>query len=222
MSSVQAIEARYLPLIAAARAAAEERRDAAWLGELPHTLCGFPVRPLTLGDLIALRLSDNAFVCAVPPPADPAEASAFWAAHACVVLWRLSPDYSPAPAARAAFLSRPALRALDGLALHAAVEAFLRDTFADRPQPVVTGDSAPAVPPTVAASFAACWIHELAEAYGWPPATVLALPLAQIFQLRQLLRLSATLAAGQKPLPAGDEADRLAAAAFAEIAALQP
>jgi hypothetical protein len=218
--TIPEIEARYLPQIAAARAAAEERRDLAWLPEYPQHLCGFPIRPLSLSDFLALRLAGNAYVCAVPPPADPVDAAAFWAAHAVVVLWRLSPDYSPSPAAREAFLRRPALLALDGLALHAAVEEFLRETFADRPLPVKKVGGADVVPPTVAASFAACWIHELAEAYGWPPATVLALPLAQIFQIRQLLRLSATLAAGKTPLPAGDEADRLEAAAFAEIAAL--
>lgn len=209
------IEAHYLPRIAAARAAAEERRDEAWL-DVPHDLCGLPTRAMTLADYLALHAAGNAHLCDHP---EPANAAAFWALHDGVLLWRLSLDYQPATEARAKFAQR--LRAADIGAMHEAIIVYIRDLFADRPKNIQREDEKAHAPIVLPASFAACWIHDFGQAYGWPPTTTLAMPLPQIFQLRQLLKFEATLKAGQRPMPT-DEADVLAARCFAEIAALEP
>lgn len=213
------IEAHYLPLIAQARAEAGARRDAAWIA-FPRTLAGIPVRTMTLEDYLALFLAGNAHLCAVEPPADEAEALAWWAAHDGVFLWRLSPEYAPDPAARDRWIARYQVASLDLARLHPEILDYLRELFADRPRPVIVHDAA-RVPPSIAASFAACWIHDFAAAYGWSDTHTLAMPLPRIFQLRNLQRLEAALRAKQSPPPAADEADELAAACFAEIVALQ-
>lgn len=216
MPTIPEIESRYLPQIAAARAAAEERRDEAWLPEVPHTVAGVPVRALTPRDYLTLVAIGNAYLAPVAPPAEPAA----WHAHSAQFLWVLSADYRPGDGAAARRWSAKHIRPLDPLAVHTAIEEYLQLMFADRPRPVETEADAAAAPLTVPASWLACWVHEFAQAYGWSPAEVLALSFPQIFQLRQLLRFEASLKRGERPPPAGDEADLLAAACFAEIAAL--
>lgn len=212
------VEAHYLPRIAAARAAEDARRDEAWLG-LALPLCGVPARPMSLADFLALRLAGNAHVCANIEPAEGENMEAFWARHDGVFLWRISPDYRPSASALAAFIERHQIYRLDLGRLHHEIDDYLRVTFADRIKPVRVEGQAHA-PLSVAASFAACWIHDFSSAYGWTAPEVLDLPLAQIFQLRHLMLLEATIKAGKRPFPAGDESDQLAAQCFAEIAAL--
>lgn len=213
-----AIEAHYLPLIAAARTAAEERRDEAWL-DVPHEICGLPTRAMTLSDYLALHAAGNAYLTAVDEPDLPAARRNFWALHSGILLWRLSPEYRPCAKARDTFIKKR-LVGRDIPTVRLGVEAFIREMFADRVRPVKVEARADHAPLTVPASFAACWIHDLATAYGWTDAHILALSLPRIFQLRQLLLIESRLKNGGKVLPSGDEADRLAAAAFSEIAAL--
>jgi hypothetical protein len=221
--TIAEIDAHYLPKITAAKAKAEERRDAAWLA-IPAAICGVPVRPMTLADYLALHLAGNAHVCANAGPGEVEGSAAFWAMHDGIFLWRISVAYAPSAEAREAFMARHQVAAIDLIELHAAIADYLRAIFADRPAPPATTSTAEndQVPLSIAASFAACWIHDFAAAYGWIDEHVLAMPLPRIFQLRHLLRVDADLKAGRRPRPAGDEADSLAAAAFAEIAALAP
>ncbi len=214
-----AIEAHYLPLIAQARTAAESRRDEAWL-DVPHPICGLAVRALTLADFLALRAAGNAhFTAAATPPAEPLAAARFWSAHHAQLLWWLCPAYRPGASAERERWILDRIAPLPFEKLHAEVMAYLAATFADCPAPV-QAEGASAAPASLGASFAACWVHDFSAAYGWPPAVILGLPLAQIFQLLHLQRHDALLKTGRTPAPSGDEADRLAAAAFSEIAAL--
>ncbi len=216
-----AIDAHYLPLMAAAAQTAAERRDGAWLFQLERTVCGVPVRAMTLADLIALRLSGNAHVTPLQPAAEE-DPVAFWAKHSCIFLWRISCGYRASREALVDWQRRHDIAGLDFEVLHREITAYIAEAFADWPRPLkVEGESSP-VSGRLGVGFAACWIHDFAQAYGWTAAETLALPLPALFQLRRLLQVEADIKAGRDPLPVGDEVDRLAAAAFAEIEALSP
>jgi hypothetical protein len=149
-----------------AEAAKEERdtRSEAWL-DVPLSICGVSIRPLTLRRYSILTAAGNAFVCGTAPSA--ADIGQF--------LWVLSDRFTFDTHDRDRFLKSIASVTV-GAAL-VEIYAHLEAVFFDAP----TGGKSDGKPYNGA--IEASIIHRLAKEYGWGAQQVLDLPMAQIFQL---------------------------------------
>lgn len=214
---IAAIESEYDTRIAAALREAEERRDAI-LVQIPFEICGVPLRILTLDDYLTLSVQGNAHVCAVPVPDKPAEAAHFWTTHDLMLMWYLSPEFSPAPLARTAFFKRAAL--FDPVERAHGVGEYLRSVFADAPRGSTVAPGAVPPPDPVGVSFAIHWIGTIAERFPWSRAEIRALPLPELFQYLRLIAAERRAALGKPPVVLEAEVSRLWAEKLKQINAL--
>lgn len=186
--------AKFTPLIEAAQRRESEQLDAAFFAEFPRKIDGIPVRPLTLRDYLAHRVSMNPYVIGgeVMPH------------HAMQFIWVQSLAYragdEKALEKWAAAIARRHLLSN----LHQGVADFIADTF------MLAGGSGRRTegePERI--SQASYLIDRLASAYGWTPAIILALPLQQIFQLTRVMDGRKSAEAGKPPANFFGESDRL-------------
>lgn len=146
------------------------RRDAVFL-DLPETLCGFPVVPMTARHLAILTHCRNGFVCGgeIAPE------------HIAQVLWCLSPDYSPTDPKRRDKIVTSVAALRYGKAV-AEIRAHVDAVFMDSP----AGESGK--PSESYNSWIAGLVDLLAKEYGWTQREIVNLPLACVFQYVRLIR----------------------------------
>lgn len=138
-------------------------RQAAFL-DVPETVCGLPVAPLTLRHLAILDAIGSPFMCGgVPTPADVG-----------AVLWVLSPDYSPRSKwKRSARLRK--CRSLNYGQAVAELDGYFAESFQDAP-----GGSG--VESKSYYAFTVAIIDIIAHEYGWSRTAILDLKLKEAFQ----------------------------------------
>jgi hypothetical protein len=203
---IASIEAEYESRIAAALRETEERRDAI-LVDVPFEICGVPIRVLTFDDYLTLSVQGNAHVCSLPVPEDEVTAANFWTTHDLMLIWYLSPQFSPSANARAAFFKQAVL--FDPVERAQGVGEYMRAVFADAPRgPTVKPGEAPP-PDPVGVSFAIHWIATLAARFPWSRAEIRSLPLPELFQYLRLISAERRAAAGKAPIVFDAEVSRL-------------
>jgi hypothetical protein len=202
MTPAEQIQADYAPRLAAAAARdvaamaeADNRRVGAVL-EVPHDVCGIPLRAMTLVDYAALIVSGNAHATPAQEPESDEDRLAFWASHNLAFLWLLSPDYvGGKPKVRDKFISRHAHLPL--LEVARGINEYLADTFADAPRKshdeddAQPGTSKPLNP--IRAGFPIHWQHRIAMNYGWTRAEIRSVPLKELFQHLSLIEAEAAI-----------------------------
>lgn len=134
-----------------------------------------PVKPLSLRLLLVLDQMNSVFVTGKFP--------SVWedniGAEIRRFLWAVSMEFTPDEKARRAFIKK--VDDLDAGEVLAGIRDYVGAAFADAPGNAETKQDAPY------ASTAAQMIDAFADAYGWLPETVLEMPLAQLWQLRNCI-----------------------------------
>lgn len=198
MTTAEQIQAEYAPRLAAAAARdvaamaeADTRRIGAVL-DVPHEVCGIPLRAMTLVDYSALIVAKNPHVCAIPEPEDEDARRSFWASNNLALLWLLSPDYVAGdPPAVEAFAIKHADLSL--LEVTIGIAEYLADTFADAPRPRGGEEGEMKRPDPVRAGFPVYWLHRIACTYGWTREEIRALPLKELFQHLSIIEAEALM-----------------------------
>jgi len=205
MTTAEQIQAEYAPKLRAAadrdlaaHAESDTRRVGAIL-DVPHDVCGIPLRAMTMVDYAALVVAGNAHATPTPQPEADADRLKFWASHNLVFLWLLSPDFVAGDAkARDKFVSRKAHLSL--LDVAHGISEYLRDTFADAPRSQRVAGEVES-PDPIKAGFPIHWQHRLASNYGWTRAEIRALPLKELFQHLNLIEAEAAMKNAGRLLP---------------------
>jgi hypothetical protein len=215
MKTVQEIEASYAARIREAYERALTTRDEAFV-DAPFSVCGIPLRAMSLTAYLHLIAAGNAYVTSALAPEDDAEALRFWAAHNAQFLWVLCEYYKAGDTkARDAFV-RDSVAFAPFEAITTGIRDYLQETFFDAPRKITDPSAAPTHDP-LRVSFAAVQIHRLASTYGWSLAEILAAPLKQTFQLLRLIRFEEQVKSGKTGLGTTDESDHLWAEMLQEI-----
>jgi hypothetical protein len=157
---------------AVGKAEAEEasRRDLSLHAEVHLEICGVAVCQLTPRHLLRLFACDSPFVTGAAHSGE----------HIGLFLWIVSPEFTPDPEARRAFIERtidlPGQTTLD------AINDYLESALMDRP----AGNSSPRVP---IVSGIASLCHRFAAAYRWDDELTLDKPIARLYQYLRLITL---------------------------------
>jgi hypothetical protein len=154
-----------IPGLQDAVAAERFQRNADFL-DLPEKICGVPVRPLTVRDVVKLDTIDSPFIAGGRPP-NVDDITNF--------LWLLSPGYEPSRLAKRWFFLRR-LRRLDYREIVPAICDFVHRTFEDSPGGGAGGKSY--------YSIGAALVGIIASEYGWSEAAILDLPVRRALQYR--------------------------------------
>lgn len=160
-----------------------EARDLAFLPDLPQPLCGVPVLPLDLRNLVLLTHAENPFVCGGVAGIEDVR----------LLLWVLSPLYRAGDeGGRQRFVD--SLPPMQEASATAEVRAWIERTFADAPaskkRPKGTSKAVLEEP---VASFVASWIDLFASEYSWDADYIVGtpqrrgIPLPQIYQLHRCI-----------------------------------
>jgi hypothetical protein len=160
----------YQAAIGKAEAEEASRRDLSLLPEVHLEIGGVAVCQLTPRHLLRLFACDSPFVTG----------AAHTPEHIGLFLWIVSPDFSPDPEARRAFIARTI--DLPGPAALEAINDYLEHALMDRP----AGTASPRVP---IVSGIASLCHRFAAAYGWYYSVTLDTPIACLYQGLRLITL---------------------------------
>lgn len=167
-------EQKYARLWAEERAREEARREQAFL-DLPHIVCGEPLRSLAAIDWVVLNGIKSPFVCGGQPTAG----------DIGVMLWWLHED-NDRTETRANLKRRAAmLRRIAGLPFVASVAEindYIDEAFLDAPPASGSSDRRP-----LGTCFIAPMVLRIASETGWGEHEILATPLARLFQYSKVM-----------------------------------
>jgi hypothetical protein len=134
---------------------------------IPHVVAGVEVQAMTGVHFNILFQAKNPYI--IGGKTSPADAA--------LLLWVVSPGFSPNLKARRKFIER-----LNQDTLCSDVSSYIADMFMDAPSG--GGTSAEPVADTLA------WtVHRIAAAYGWDDSVILAKPLPRLYQYLRLICL---------------------------------
>ena len=152
-------------------------RLAAFSGlKYPFTVCGEPLRAMTLRDTVEMQIAGSPFWFG----------GKYDVLDALTVLYIVSRSRAEGEGARE--FSRRLAKKFPNFEICQEAENYVADMFLDCGALEVgdTAEKKKQKPPHYL--NAAVYVHEIASAYGWAPDTVLSLPLGQVYQYLHLIR----------------------------------